>query len=59
LPHDAGQWLGSHQLLYAIAQFGPVLVVSYVVYRAVELPSLRWIERFSVRTREQKHASVS
>jgi peptidoglycan/LPS O-acetylase OafA/YrhL len=55
LPRGPGVWLGSHPQAYALAQLGPVLVVSYLAYRAVELPSLRWVERFSARTREPKH----
>jgi peptidoglycan/LPS O-acetylase OafA/YrhL len=47
LPHRAGHWLGAHPLAYALAQFGPVLIFSYLAYRAIELPSLRWIEGLS------------
>ncbi len=54
LPPALGLWLGSHPRVYAIAQLGPVVVVSYLVYRAVELPSLRWVERFTLRGRAQK-----
>jgi peptidoglycan/LPS O-acetylase OafA/YrhL len=55
LPRGASLWLGSHQKIYALAQLGPVIIVSYLAYRAVELPSLRWVERFSLRAREPKH----
>lgn len=51
LPHALGVWLGSRPLLYAVVQLGPVVAVSYVVYRLVELPSLRWVEAFSLRGR--------
>ena len=54
LPRGLGLWLGAHPPVYAIVQLGPVLVVSYLAYRAVELPSLRWVESFSLRQREQK-----
>ena len=59
LPRDLGQWLGLHPLVYALVQLGPVLVVSYLVYRAVERPSLRWGESFSLRAREQEQVSPS
>ena len=59
LPRNVGQWLGLHPPVYALAQLGPVLVVSYMVYRAVERPSLRWVESFSLRAREQKQVSPS
>ena len=58
LPHALGQWLGLHPPVYALVQLGPVLLVSYVVYRLVERPSLRWVESFSLRTRDEKQASV-
>ncbi|MEI9939933.1 MAG: acyltransferase [Pseudomonadota bacterium] len=54
LPRNLGLWLGSHPRLYALAQMGPVLLVSYLAYRAIELPSLRWVESFSLRSRPQK-----
>ncbi len=57
LPRGLGDWLGSRPPIYALAQLAPVLVVSYLVYRAVELPSLRWVESFSLRAREQKPVS--
>lgn len=53
LPRGLGHWLGSHPPVYALAQLGPVLIISYLAYRAVELPSLRWVEKFSLRSREQ------
>lgn len=59
LPPRIGLWLGAHPPIYALAQLGPVIFVSYLVYRAVELPSLRWIERFSLRSREQKPLTLS
>jgi len=59
LPPRFGLCLGSHPPIYALAQLGPVIAVSYLVYRAVELPSLRWIERFSLRGREQKQLTLS
>jgi peptidoglycan/LPS O-acetylase OafA/YrhL len=59
LPRGAGLWLGSHPPIYALAQLGPVLVVSYLAYLAIELPSLRWVERFSSRARETKNLTVS
>jgi peptidoglycan/LPS O-acetylase OafA/YrhL len=59
LPHGWGFWLGSHPPAYAIAQLGPVLAVSYLVYRMVELPSLRWVERLSLRAREQRQVNPS
>lgn len=59
LPRDWGQWLGSRPPVYALVQLGPVVLVSYLVYRAVELPSLRWVERFSLRSRQQSQASHS
>lgn len=59
LPTAMGLWLGARPLLYALAQLGPVVVVSYLVYRAIELPSLRWIERFDLRAREQKQLRPS
>lgn len=55
LPPTLGSWLGSHPPVYALAQLGPVVVVSYLFYRAVELPSLRWVERFALRARAQKN----
>jgi peptidoglycan/LPS O-acetylase OafA/YrhL len=54
LPHRSGIWLGRHPPIYALAQLGPVLALSYLAYLAIELPSLRWIERFSLRAREAK-----
>ncbi len=54
LPRNLGQWLGLHPPVYALVQLGPVLLVSYVVYRLVEQPSLRWVERFSLRARAQE-----
>ena len=54
LPPTLGLWLGSHPPVYAIAQLGPVVLVSYLVYRAVELPSLRWVERFTIHGGAQK-----
>ena len=59
LPRGLGSWLGSHPPVYAIVQLGPVLAVSYLVYRMVELPSLRWVERFSLRVREQRQVRPS
>ena len=59
LPRGLGLWLGSRPPVYALVQLGPVLLVSYLAYRAVELPSLRWIERFSLRSREQRSTSPS
>jgi peptidoglycan/LPS O-acetylase OafA/YrhL len=59
LPRGWGSWLGSHPPVYAIAQLGPVLAVSYLVYRMVELPSLRWLERFSLRARQQRQVRPS
>lgn len=59
LPHALGQWLGAHPPVYAAVQLGPVLLVSYVVYRVVERPSLRWVESFSMRARSQEQASPS
>lgn len=59
LPPAWGGWLGQHPPVYALAQLGPVLLVSYLVYCAVERPSLRWLERFSLRAREQEQARVS
>lgn len=59
LPRDFGAWLGAHPPVYALAQLGPVLLVSYVVYRLVERPSLRWVENFSLRTRGQEQVSPS
>lgn len=50
LPHGAGAWLGARPPVYALAQLGPVLFISYLAYRAVERPSLLWLERFSART---------
>ena len=55
LPRGCGLWLGSHPKAYALAQLGPVVIVSYLAYRAVELPSLRWLERLSLRARQEKH----
>jgi len=57
LPPDSSIWLGSHPKIYALVQLGPVLVVSYLAYRAVERPSLRWLERFSLNAREPKPGS--
>lgn len=57
LPPALGLFLGSHPPLYALAQLGPVILVSYLIYRMVELPSLRWVERFSLRAREQEQAT--
>jgi peptidoglycan/LPS O-acetylase OafA/YrhL len=54
LPEGSRLWLGTHLKIYALAQLGPVVIVSYLAYRAVELPSLDWLERFSDRAREQK-----
>ena len=54
LPRDVGTWIGAHPPVYALAQMGPVLIISYLVYRTVELPSLRRVERFSLRGRQQK-----
>jgi len=51
LPRAVSLWLQSHFPMYALAQLGPVLVVSYLAYRLVELPSLRWVESFSLRAR--------
>ncbi len=59
LPRGWGSWLGSHPPVYAIVQLGPVIAVSYLVYRMVELPSLRWVERFSLRAREQREVRAS
>jgi peptidoglycan/LPS O-acetylase OafA/YrhL len=59
LPPDLAQWLGSHLPVYALVQLGPVLVVSYLAYRVVERPSLRWVESFSLRAREQKQPTLS
>jgi peptidoglycan/LPS O-acetylase OafA/YrhL len=59
LPRGPGLWLGSHPKVYALAQLGPVIIVSYLAYLAVELPSLRWVERFSLRAREPKHLTSS
>jgi peptidoglycan/LPS O-acetylase OafA/YrhL len=59
LPRGWGFWLGSHPPVYAIVQLGPVIAVSYVAYRMVELPSLRWVERFSLRAREQRQVRPS
>jgi peptidoglycan/LPS O-acetylase OafA/YrhL len=56
LPHRAGHWLAAHPLVYALAQLGPVLIFSYLAYRAIELPSLRWMEGFS-RSRAAKQAA--
>ena len=54
LPREVSAWLASHFPMYALAQLGPVLLVSYLAYRVVELPSLRWVESFSLRARQQK-----
>lgn len=54
LPRGPSQWLGSHPPVYALVQLGPVLVISYVAYRLVERPSLRWVESFSLQGRAQK-----
>jgi peptidoglycan/LPS O-acetylase OafA/YrhL len=43
--------------VYAFAQLGPVIAVSYVVYYCVERPSLRWVESFSSRARAGRQAS--
>lgn len=59
LPPSVRAWLGSHPSVYALAQLGPVLVVSYLAYRAVELPSLRRVERFSLRQRQQRSVTPS
>lgn len=59
LPSRLAAYLGAHPLTYALAQLGPVLIVSYGVYLAVERPSLRWLERFAGRARAQKPASSS
>jgi len=59
LPEPVASWLVRHPPLYALAQLGPVLVVSYFVYRAVELPSLRWVERYSLRAREPTSVNPS
>src|SRR5882724_2528653 len=59
LPRSLGQWLGLHPPVYALTQLGPVVIVSYLVYRLVERPSLRWVESFSLRAREQEQASPS
>jgi len=59
LPRGPGLWLGLHPHVYALAQLGPVIAVSYLAYRAVELPSLRWVERFSLRAREPKYSTSS
>jgi peptidoglycan/LPS O-acetylase OafA/YrhL len=59
LPPGPGLWLGSHPKVYALAQLGPVIIVSYLAYLAIELPSLRWVERFSLRARERKHLTSS
>jgi peptidoglycan/LPS O-acetylase OafA/YrhL len=57
LPRDFAQWLALNPPVYALVQMVPVLVVSYVVYRLVERPSLRWVESFSLRAREQEQAT--
>ncbi len=57
LPSNVAMWLGTHPPVYAIVQLGPVLVVSYAAYRAVELPSMRWGESLSLRAREQKQVT--
>lgn len=59
LPHGPGHWLGAHPLAYALAQLGPVIVVSYLAFLLVERPSLRWVERFSLRARERETARLS
>lgn len=59
LPPSLGEWLGSRPPVYALAQLGPVLMVSYIAYRAVELPSLRYLERFSLQAREPKKLTSS
>ena len=59
LPHGIGTWFGAHLPVYALAQLVPVAIVSYVAYRAVELPSLRSVERFSLRQRQQKSVTPS
>jgi peptidoglycan/LPS O-acetylase OafA/YrhL len=59
LPRGLGRWLGLHPPVYALVQLGPVLVVSYLAYRLVERPSLRWVESFSLRAREQEEVSSS
>ena len=40
-------------LLSAVA----LLIVSYLAYRLIERPSLRWVESFSLRAREQASPS--
>jgi peptidoglycan/LPS O-acetylase OafA/YrhL len=57
LPPSLSAWLGFHLPVYAIAQLVPVLAVSYLAYRVIELPSLRYIERFSTRSRKDNPAS--
>lgn len=59
LPRGIGQWLGLHPPVYALVQLGPVLLVSYLVYLAVERPSLRWVESFSLRARAREPLSPS
>ena len=59
LPRDLGQWLGSRPPVYALVQLGPVVVVSYLAYLLVERPSLRWVEKFSLRSREQEQVRPS
>jgi len=59
LPHDLSERIGSRPLLYALVQLGPVLIISYIVYRLVERPSLRWVENFSMRAREREQVSPS
>jgi len=59
LPPALAHWLGSHPPLYALAQLGPVIFVSYLAFQFIELPPLRWIERFSLRAREQKRLTPS
>ncbi len=59
LPRGVATWFGSHQPAYAVAQLVPVVIVSYLAYRAVELPSLRSVERFSLRQRHQKSVNPS
>jgi peptidoglycan/LPS O-acetylase OafA/YrhL len=59
LPPHAGLWLGSRPPIYAIVQLAPVVIVSYLAYRAVELPSLRYLERFSSRSRKPREAAPS
>lgn len=59
LPRDLGLWIGTRPPVYALVQLGPVLLVSYVAYRLVELPSLRWVENFSLRAREPSKPAMT